>query len=385
MIDVTNDLAVFRGFTGAYTAAITAHSTPDDAISVQGGRETLFGGSAEIIEVTQGLDVHLFEITPAKAEVTSGFMRFLGPSTSRPLVGQAKLGWVRVAPKELDDSVEILNARTGEEVATQDLVAVRGVNIRVDGDLSVGAFHFIEDSLNAAGARSATCPGADASTDRPDRGTLVDDQDVLLISDAGEIPDVNLGFSGNLDAQSAGDRQVYSLCVNVDVLGKETNRKPIPNAGYTGTVLVKGPALGADTVAAGTGPVGRIQRNGTAVKIAYLTVSEKYDQRLIITNRGLAPALFVLSEFVTGPGTTVGLSASAEAARLAGLNVVPPFEQVVLKMSDLLTFSGDRKRASATLALNADVRDIQVATVQTNILDGSTDTVIFPAEPGPGL
>ena len=98
----------------------------------------------------------------------------------------------------------------------------------------------------------------------------------------------------------------------------------------------------------------------------------------------LRPALYVLGEFTTEPGTTVELSAEAEAARLAGLNVVPALGQLEFKVSDLLRFSGGRKRAAATLGLNAAVGDIQVATVQTNLRDGSTDTVVYPSIAGPG-
>ena len=137
-------------------------------------------------------------------------------------------------------------------------------------------------------------------------------------------------------------------------------------------------------VAIETAPVGHIVRNGTAVKLAYLTETEKYDQRLVITNHGFTPALYVLGEFMTEPGTTVELSVEAEAARLAGVNVVPAIGQLEFKVSDLLRFTGDRKRATATVGLNAAADDIQVATVQTNLRDGSPDTVVYPSEPGQG-
>ena len=94
------------------------------------------------------------------------------------------------------------------------------------------------------------------------------------------------------------------------------------------------------------------------------------------------PALFVLGEFTTEQGTQVELSAAAEAARLAGLNVVPAEGVLIFDVSELLVFSGEGRRASATLGLNAHAGDIQVATVLNNLIDGATDTVVYPSVSG---
>ena len=387
VIDITNDLASIGGV-GSYAAELSAHTNPDDAIAGAGARSTLFGARADIVMVTAGVDVFMFPIAPAVADVNTGYLRFLQfvrPYTTQSLSGRAKLGWVRVAAKKPGDRERLLHAGTGEEVLTEDLVADGGVNIRVQGDLSIGAFHIIGDFINVVGLRSETCPGADAGAENPDRGSLVNDQGGLLVSESGEVSSARSGWSGGLNAHAINDFRVYSLCVNVDVLGKQTNPKPIPNAKFVGTVSLTGTAAGAEPAEAATGFIGRIRRNGTAVKIPYLTASPKYDQKLIIINRGTTPAFFVLGEFATEQGTTVELSASAQAARRAGLDRVPPFDQLVLDVSDSLHFSGKRKRASATLGLNAYARDIQVATVQTNLLSGGTDTIVYARIPDPEM
>ena len=288
VIDLTDDLAVI-GEVGTYAAEISAHSDPDDAIEGIQVLGTLFDARADIIELTKGLDVHIFEVSPAIAEVTTGYLAFVGKSGRPSVVGQAKLGWVRVAPRNIDEDVEILNASTGEEIQADDLVAQDGVTIEVRGNLSIGAFRFIDDTINAAGARSATCSGANASATQPDRGSLVDDSGELLVGETGAVSGATIGSSGKLGAHAAGDLKVYSLCVNVDVLGRETNTRPIPNEVYTGTVKITGAAPGADPIQVGTASVGHVVRNGTAVKLAYLTVSEKYDQRLVIINHGFTP------------------------------------------------------------------------------------------------
>ena len=382
VFDLTDDLAVTR-VEGTYAAEVSAHSNVDDAINGTQILEPIFYANADIVALTRGLSVRIFNVSRATAEVETGFLSFVGPRRGPSLTGQAKLGWVRVVPRQPNDSTEILNASTGETVQISDLVADNGVSIEVQGNLSLGAFRFIEDRINAAGARREPCPNG-ASSANPDRGTLVDDNGALLIDEAGKLSTVASGRNRDLDAHMVGDYKVYSLCVNVDYLGQGTNTKPIPNETYTGTVSVTGTAQGADPVEAGTAPIGKIERNGTAVKLGYLTASRHYDQQLVILNRGTAPALYVLGEFTTETGTTVRLSNEAEAARMAGLNVVPSYSKLVLSVSDLLTFSGERRRTTATLGLNAAMRDIQVATVQTNIRDGSSDTLVYPSEPGPG-
>ena len=384
VIDLTNDLAIIGGV-GTYAAEISAHTNPDDAVTGVGARSTIFGARADIVRVTAGVEVFIFPISPAVADVATGYLRFIRRYAAQPLSGQAKLGWVRVAPKKLGDEEQLLHAATGEQVVTADLITDGGVNIQVEGDLSIGAFHIIGDFINVLGLRSEPCPGADASAENPDRGSLMDDADDFLVSESGEVSSTRSGWSGGLNAHEVLDFRVYSLCVNVDVLGRETNSKPIPNAKYVGTVSLTGTATGAEPAEAATGFIGRIRRNGTAVKIPYLTASAKYDQKLIIINRGTTPAFFVLGEFAAEPGTTVELSANAEAARRARLDQVPPFGQLVLAVSDLLKFSGKGKRASATLGLNAYAGDIQVATVQTNLLDGGTDMVVYPPIPDPEL
>ena len=382
VIDVTNDLAV-NGRIGIYSAEISAHTDADEAIDGAGARGTLFGARADIIELTQGLDVHLSELETATAEASGGYLRFVDPSDKKPLAGQAWLGFVWVAAKRLEEGAGVLNAGTGEEVESEDLVAEGGVNIKVDGNLSVGAFRFFEDRLFAPRPGGEVCPGSGAaSAESPDRGSLVDEGGELLVGESGEPANARSGYSSRLDAHTAGSLRFYSFCVNVDVLGEATNRKPIPNSDYHGTVMITGTAPGARPMEAGSGLIGKIQRNGTFVSLPYLTASERYSQQLIILNRGISPALFVLGEFTTEQGTQVELSAAAEATRLAGRNVVPANGVVILDVAEVLVFSGEQKRASATLGLNADPDDIQVATVLNNLIDGATDTIVYPSVSG---
>ena len=172
VVDVTNDLAV-TGRIGSYSAEITAHADPEAAVDGTGARETPFGGRADIIELTQGLDLLFAELETATADGSTGFQRFVGPSTKKPLVGQAWLGLVRVAAKRFEEGIAVLNAGTGEEVESEDLVAAGGVNIKVEGNLSVGAFRFFEDRFFGPRPQGEVCPGARSGQCRePGQGFL---------------------------------------------------------------------------------------------------------------------------------------------------------------------------------------------------------------------
>ena len=403
---ITVDLADGLGVVaeaGAYTARITAYGDPDDASEGVGARSTLFGGDAAIIHMVQGLDVRVMSNVSATADVSVGFRWFVGPSNAQPVVAQKKLGWVSVAERVLDPAgtIKPLDATDGMAVdAAMDLVDAGGINIEVEGNLGVGAFSFVEDTATnspnlATGIPNlgtATCPGATATADEPDQGTLLDEDGDKLVDEDGMVGSPTSGtqdFSLISPSQSiagpAGVHDVFALCVNVDILGKETNTEPLPIEDYTGTVSITGPDPAADPQEAAAGTIGKIRRNGTAVKIAYLTVSDKYNQRLIISNRGATPALFDLGGFTTEDGTMVELSEAAKAARAAGLNMVPAKGQMVLRVADLLEFTGDRARAAATLSVNARSYNIQVATTQVNLEDGSTDTVVYVSEGGSGI
>ena len=393
-VDLSNDLAV-AAETGVYSATVSAHNDPDDAIEGVGARSTPFAGAAPIVQMVNGLDVRVMRGPTAVAEVAVGFLWFAGPSAAQPLVAQKKLGWFSVAERQFQDGSKPLNVTSGAEVVGGDLVGEGGISAEVSGNMSVGAFSFVPDIASnapvaATGMPSrgteAKCPAGAA--DAPDRGELVDGEGEPLIGADGEAATADSGsqtFSLPATPTSvASFHDIWTLCLNVDILGKETNTVPVPNEDFTGTVTITGPDAdeGQD---AGTGTIGAIRRNGTSVNIAYLTVSHKYNQRLIISNRGSTPAMFDLGGFTTEDGTMVDLSAEAKAARAAGLNMVPAKGQLVLRVADLLEFTGEHKRAAATLSLNARSHSIQVATTQVNLEDGSTDTVLYESMSGTGL
>ena len=117
--------------------------------------------------------------------------------------------------------------------------------------------------------------------------------------------------------------------------------------------------------------IGSIERNGTTVRLPYLTTYEGYNQRLIIVNRGSVAADYELT-FTTEDGTEAAPGHMAEGMVAAGKTLVIP-------VGDAVTMTG-RSRTSATLAVVAPNHLVDVATTIVNIEDGSTDTVTYDAD-----
>ena len=122
--------------------------------------------------------------------------------------------------------------------------------------------------------------------------------------------------------------------------------------------------------APGRGIVGSIVRNGATVNLSYVTTSDRYNQRIIITNRGTVDAEYELTDFFTEMGTEATAGAAA-------MGTVPAGMSVVIRSMDAVTFTGSMRRAAATLTVNAPASVVDVATTQVNLNDGSTDTVNY--------
>ena len=134
---------------------------------------------------------------------------------------------------------------------------------------------------------------------------------------------------------------------------------------------------------AASGPIGSIRRDGASVEIAYLTTSEKHNQRLIVVNRGTRPIMITDIQFQAEAGTDVELSALAMAAAGTDAAMIPGGETRVISMGGdlgMLNITGKTRRTAATLSFNGVAEKISVATTQVNLSDSSTDTVMWTVE-----
>ena len=168
-----------------------------------------------------------------------------------------------------------------------------------------------------------------------------------------------------------------TLCVTIP----GSNAKAINASEYNMMVgYTKAGAAGTRKFAA-TGEsnlVGEIVRNGTTVHIPYLTTHSSYNQRIVIVNRGEEPAHYMTS-FTPEDGVTVaggggdrGMVAAGETLSL----VMNPARAVQNGQMPVVNITGGN-RTAATLMMEADPNDIDVAVVTINLADGTTDTMAY--------
>ena len=352
-VDVVDYLAI-PADKGSYTAMISLHSDPDQAQAGTNASSAV-RGSATIVRAVAGLNVEVeAEDNPAVAHVGTApepFLWFRDRSAATGLSNSAVLGSATATIGRMD----LFNPTDGDLAVGSDLIPDDSLTFTIEGDLSIGAF-------NMAADRADACLAA---------GKATDEMPVM-----GNVPSADDAETGAKAGVLAGqDSGTYHLCVQVDVHGPNTT--PIPAGSYDGTITQGTGATAKDLT---SGIIGQIRRNGTTVKLTYLTVSEKYNQRIIIVNDGANEARYDIGAFVTEDGTTATPQSMASG-------MVPGGGQVVIPVADVVSFSSadgrrHRHRAAATLSMNADVGDVQVATTQVNLDNGSTDTVVYAAVDG---
>ena len=163
-----------------------------------------------------------------------------------------------------------------------------------------------------------------------------------------------------------------NLCIFVvDPEGENAMPTAIP---ATGNYMVTTKYTGIDNAAfppsGGTYELGYIMRDGTTVRIPYLTQFADYNQRIVIVNRG-GQAFYSFDFTTEEDGAMVTPGAEAEGMLAAGATTY-----ISLKFGDLVTIEGSPNRVSATLIIEAQERNIDVLVSQTNP-GGGTDTVLY--------
>ena len=178
-----------------------------------------------------------------------------------------------------------------------------------------------------------------------------------------------LGTLGNEDEGVSMYPGMY-LCIHV--LDKEhRDAMAIPEAGpymamfkfAGGTTDAKHPAMPM------TLELGKITRDGTNVRIPFVTVNERHHQRIVIMNRG-GEAFYDMT-FMVEDGRTAMPGADASGMLPAGKVTV-----LSLRNDDVVTVDGGT-RTSANLSIEAEPSNISVSTIIHSPDTGNTDTVVI--------
>ena len=204
----------------------------------------------------------------------------------------------------------------------------------------------------------------------PATTSIVDDDGALKAS-LGSFDD----YAGDHDSTTgpADNRKAVPgyLCLKVD--GETSIPVTDPyQASITYTSVLADNAVSLPS--SGSHVLGGITRDGSNVRIAYLTTNQKYNQRLVLVNRSSSPVEYSMT-FQTAEGTT-----ATAGDRASGM--LPVGRTVLDVRDDVVTFDngGNGGHGSAELVAVISSRMIDVATVTTTRADGSTDTVVLDAQ-----
>ena len=278
--------------------------------------------------------------TDVTATVGSGFTKFSSTTAATSTSTIASVGSIKLT---LSDPVPF-GATTAKKIEKmEELYADAESKVTFNGEIS-----FAHDVQLAD---TAACGGGTSILDKDTNGNVKSPKALTVQKPS-----------------AAGATKAKHLCIKVD--GKTAMPFTAP---YTVTTAYKGFSAAAAFPPSGkTTDLGRIRREGTTVYIPFLTTNERYNQRLIIVNRGSSAAKYSL-EFTEEAGVkaTPGSDAS-------GMLAAKETKTLSLLRGDVVTLENSN-RISATLTVEASSAMIDVSTVLVNVNTQSTDTVMYTA------
>jgi hypothetical protein len=120
-----------------------------------------------------------------------------------------------------------------------------------------------------------------------------------------------------------------------------------------------------------TGTVGTISYDTTSISIPFLTTFADNNQKIYIVNTG--PEAAYTTTFLTEPGVTATDGVNFEGT-------VPENGMLQITARDLVTFTGDSTRGSATIEIEAIATAIQATSQLTNTVNKGSDLTILVVE-----
>ena len=328
-------------------------------------RTPLWKRSNSILFTKKTLSASVSAPQALTATVDSGFRQFKGADTTAKT--QGKLATISVALQATSGTNPVLNHVDAMQIMLSDVL--EEIRVTVEGDNGVDSYNFGEFYAGSA------CAGAAGKMTR------------TVTTGKASIANTNM-LSGKITATEAGS---FEFCANVSGNTSEppqTKYSPIKPVMYTMGLGLKLKGVTALTGSVTGQDAGSIGRDGTQVRIGYLTTSTdfgetrtgvwagweggSYNQRLVIVNHGSASAAYTLGEFVAEEGMSVMTKGSDWKGEVAGKS------SKVLRVRDLLTITGEGSpRTGAILNIAATEGNVSVLTTQVTLPEGQTDTVRY--------
>ena len=410
---LTND-GIMLGLTEVedreFSIRLTIWDTRAEARRADLGLTTGLGSSAQIwtsatVAIAKTMRTVSTSVTMPQtltASVASNFRRFLvdGTATTSATQGTLATANASITNTVMGSGRAILNVNVGDGVndamqVTLDHViddVTATVTAPAAGNAVFSAFHFGDFYIGGS------C-GGDEGTSMVGRMTRVPPMGTTTVTVARTT-----SLTGTFGGATA------DFCVNVTGNTAASDFEKIEEAMYNMTLTINLNDGGTVTrMVPDSTAAGKIMRDGTSVRIAYLTTATNfrndggvgtwagwtggsYNQRLTITNHSNATTTFTLADFVAEAGVTVGCASSPASGTTcpaeepepdqpppptAVTGVIPPATAVVFRVAQLISITGGPSRAAATLELVARPQDVSVVTTQVTLPEGQTDTVRY--------
>ena len=202
-------------------------------------------------------------------------------------------------------------------------------------------------------------------------------------TEAAQVPDLLMAEeddgsrdTSRLKTQVLGHVIDNYLCINL--YDDSRDAMAVPEAGpYKAMITYAGGSI-EDPLSPAmptTVELGSIMRDGTNVRIPFLTINERHHQRLVIMNRG-GDAYYDMS-FMTEDGRTVMAGEMASGMLPGGEVTTLSLRNDDIVRSIMNEDGNSATRTAATLSIEALERDISVSSVIHSPSTGNTDTVVL--------
>ena len=352
--------------TVTYELQMTIWSTRTEAVN--GAGTALWTGKNSILLTRTTVSASASSLETLTTTVASNFRRFSSPSGDATAMTQGDLATVTVKFTDMVGGTKPIldhNEEGGGKITLSDVLEY--VEVDVMGDNDVASYNFGNFYVGA------TCTGRTGMMERMvPTGT----------APAADKVQITTALQGKIRATAEG---MFKFCVNVMAnTDKQQKYQRIEPVAYTMALRIKLQEVAAKQGEQTNLRAGSIKRDGTEVRIGYLTTATnfgvdrtawegweggEYNQRLVITNHGSVPATYKLGSFAKERGVTVEPTDMAEGT-------IAKESTVVMKVRDLITITG-ANRTSAVLTMAATESNVSVMTTTVTLPEGQTDTVLY--------
>ena len=347
-VAITNATAVQRltGVPGVVDPGVKNASYPGAVRTASAVKATLSANTLTAIVADQFRSFGMPNgVAPtAAARTESGLAGRVGSITVE--VGTDYLG--------ADDGVAVtdLDELIGDGGEVANMVVDDGSSVTIHGDFSFAKVVWFDDIIGddegvycnddtPAEARKMTT-GADAGVDRAAR---------------------------DLVAQSIAWASGRTLCIGLydpALPADEEKVVAVPEGDYTASTAYVKVGEGMAPSNLSHEPIGSIQRDGTTVQLPVLTTDSRYRQKIVIVNQSGADAKYYLS---ADAGMVDAMYREATVEAMSTVNI--PVHMAITIPEDMV------QRTAGRVVVEAQPSAISIATIQTRLEDGSTDTIVY--------